>query len=261
MTEFEGLVAVVTGAASGIGLATVAAFSGRGAHVVAIDRQPLSDPHASLSLVADITEQKSVNNAIQVAVSDLGRIDIVVNNAGIGSVGTVEDNPEEEWRAVFDVNVLGIIRVMRACLPQLRQSQHGVVVNVSSIAATAGLTQRACYSASKGAVLSLTLATAADLLPDGIRVNCVTPGTIDTPWVARLLAETADPETHRMMLEQRQPMGRLGLAEEVASAITFLASPDSGFITGIVLPVDGGMSGLRRPHLNASRNLGSVLDT
>jgi len=254
MADLDGLVAAVTGASSGIGLATVATLRGRGANVAAIDREPFPHADGTLSLVADVTDQSSVDDAISTSLSTFGRLDIVVNSAGIGAVGSVEDNPDEEWHAVFDVNVLGIVRVVRACLPELRRSPHGTVVNVSSVAATSGLLQRTCYSASKGAVLSLTLAMAADLLAERIRVNCVTPGTIDTPWVGRLLAGAVDPERSRAALEQRQPMGRLGLAEEVASAIAFLASPTSSFVTGIALPVDGGMSGLRAgsPAANGS---------
>jgi 2-keto-3-deoxy-L-fuconate dehydrogenase len=252
MAELDGLVAVVTGASSGIGRATVATLRGRGANVVALDLEPFPDGNGTLSLVADVTDQSSVHDAVSTGLSSFGRLDIVVNSAGVGAVGSLEDNSDEEWHAVFDVNVLGIVRVVRACLPELRRSPHGSVVNVSSAAATAGLPQRTCYSASKGAVLSLTLAMAADFLAEAIRVNCVTPGTIDTPWVGRLLAGAADPEGHRAALEQRQPMGRFGLAEEVASAIAFLASPTSSFVTGIALPVDGGMSGLRGSSLRAS---------
>jgi 2-keto-3-deoxy-L-fuconate dehydrogenase len=261
MAGFDGLTAVVTGASSGIGLATATRLLAHGAQVAVIDRQPFPGPDAVLSLTADVTDQEAVNRAIRSVISAFGQLDVVINNAGIAAVGSVVDNPDEEWRSVFDVNVLGIVRMMRACLPELQRSQHGAVVNVSSVAATTGLVQRACYSASKGAVLSLTLAMSADLLADRIRVNCVTPGTIDTPWVGRLLAAAADPDQERAALEQRQPMGRLGLAEEVASAIAFLASPESSFITGIALPVDGGMAGLNGPGKTASDGAYEALRT
>jgi NAD(P)-dependent dehydrogenase (short-subunit alcohol dehydrogenase family) len=170
---------------------------------------------------------------------------VLVNNAGIGALGTIEDNPDSEWQRVFDVNVLGMVRVARAALPYLRQSEHASIVNTCSIAATAGLPQRALYSATKGAVLSLTLAMAADHIREGIRVNCVNPGTADTPWVARLLDRADDPEGERAALNARQPMGRLVSAEEVAAAIAYLASPEAGATTGTALAVDGGMQGLR----------------
>lgn len=146
---------------------------------------------------------------------------------------------------MLDVNVLGLVRVTRACLPHLRGSAHAAIVNTCSIAATAGLPQRALYSASKGAVQSLTLAMAADHVREGIRVNCVNPGTADTPWVGRLLAAAADPDEERAALNARQPLGRLVSADEVAHAICALASPLAASTTGTAIAVDGGMHGLR----------------
>jgi NAD(P)-dependent dehydrogenase (short-subunit alcohol dehydrogenase family) len=174
-----------------------------------------------------------------------GRLDIVVNNAGVAAVGTVEDNDDVEWHRVLDVNVVGIARVTRAALPYLRKSSAAAIVNTCSVAATAGLPNRALYSATKGAVYSLTLAMAADHVADGIRVNCVCPGTADTPWVQRLLDAAADPEAERAALEARQPMGRLVSAAEVAQAIAYLASPEAASTTGVALHVDGGMQNLR----------------
>jgi len=182
-------------------------------------------------------------------VARYGRLDVLVNNAGIGAAGTVADNPDEEWLRVLNLNVIGIARVTRAALAYLRRSPSAAVVNTCSIAATAGLPQRALYSASKGAVLSLTRAMAADHVREGIRVNCVNPGTVDTPWVDRLLAATPDPAAERAALRARQPHGRLVSAEEVAAAIAYLASPAAGSTTGADLAVDGGMAGLRmRPR-------------
>ena len=178
-----------------------------------------------------------------------------MNNAGIGAAGTVEDNDDDEWHRVLDVNVLGIVRTTRAALPLLREAvtNHGqaAIVNTCSVAAIAGLPQRALYSASKGAVYALTLAMAADHVAEHIRVNCVTPGTADTPWVSRLLDAAEDPEAERAALNARQPMGRLVTADEVAAAIAYLASPLAGATTGTALAVDGGMAGLRlRPRTN-----------
>ena len=247
--EFDGLVAVVTGGGSGIGLATATLLSARGARVACLDLDPSGAPADLLRLKADVTDDDSVRAAISAVAEQFGGIDIVVNNAGTGAQGTVEANPDKEWRAVFDVNVFGMVRVARAALPHLRASDHAVIVNTCSIAATAGLPNRALYSATKGAVLSLTLAMAADHVAEGIRVNCVNPGTADTPWVRRLLDATDDPDGELAALRARQPMGRLVSAPEVAAAIAYLASPLAGATTGTALAVDGGMQGLRpRPR-------------
>ncbi|MFE2756686.1 SDR family NAD(P)-dependent oxidoreductase [Actinosynnema sp. NPDC059335] len=247
--EFAGLTAVVTGGASGIGLATARLLAARGARVACLDLAPEGVPEPLVGLRADVTDDDSVRAAVEEVVRRFGGIDVLVNNAGIGAQGTVEDNPDDEWLRVFDVNVFGMVRTTRAALPHLRRSRSAAIVNTCSIAATAGLPDRALYSSTKGAVLSFTLATAADLVREGIRVNCVNPGTADTPWIGRLLARAADPEAERAALDARQPMGRLVTADEVAAAIAHLASPLAGATTGTALAVDGGMSGLRlRPR-------------
>lgn len=245
---FDGMSAIVTGGGSGIGLATARLLAERGARVAVLDLKAsgAGDPLTGVSV--DVRDDASVRAGVREAAGRLGGIDVLVNNAGIGAQGTVEDNPDEEWRGVFDVNVLGMVRVSRAALPYLRESEHAAVVNTCSIAATAGLPDRALYSASKGAVYSLTLAMAADHIADGIRVTCVLPGTADTPWVGRLLAAADDPVAQRQALEGRQPSGRLVSADEVAGAIAYLASPFAGATTGTSLAVDGGMQGLRLPR-------------
>ncbi|NRQ36512.1 SDR family oxidoreductase [Nonomuraea sp. NN258] len=235
--------AVVTGGGSGIGLAAARALVARGMSVACLDLKPPGEPFVGITV--DVTDDAAVRAAVAQAAERLGGIDVLINNAGIGAQGTVEDNPDSEWRHVFDVNVLGMVRVARATLPYLRRSQYASIVNTCSIAATAGLPHRALYSATKGAVLSLTLAMAADHVREGIRVNCVNPGTADTPWVARLLDAADDPEAERQALNARQPMGRLVSAEEVAAAIAYLAGPEAGATTGTALAVDGGMQGLR----------------
>jgi NAD(P)-dependent dehydrogenase (short-subunit alcohol dehydrogenase family) len=252
--EFAGLTALVTGAASGIGQATARLLAARGARVAAVDRVSFdAESTASYPIIADVTDDDAVWAAVGEVSRVFGQLDILVNNAGIGAAGTVADNDDEEWRRVFDVNVFGIVRFSRAALPLLRQAalDHGqaAIVNTCSIAATAGLQQRALYSASKGAVYSLTLAMAADHVAEGIRVNCVNPGTADTPWVGRLLDAAPDPAAERAALNARQPMGRLVSADEVAAAIAYLASPLASATTGTALAVDGGMQGLRtRPR-------------
>ena len=236
---------IVTGAGSGIGLAVAAEALARGARVAALDVDPSRAPDGALRLAANVTADEEVVRAVDEAAAAMSGIDVVINNAGIGAQGTVEANPIDEWQRVFDVNVFGMVRVSRASLPYLRRSDCAAIVNTCSIAATAGLPERALYSATKGAVLSLTLAMAADHLRDGIRVNCVNPGTADTPWIGRLLEKAVDPAAERAALEARQPSGRLVSAAEVADAILYLASPAASATTGIALAVDGGMQGLR----------------
>ncbi|MCZ4604789.1 SDR family NAD(P)-dependent oxidoreductase [Streptomyces sp. Lzd4kr] len=245
MSDFDGLKALVTGGASGIGRATAELLAARGARVAVLDLDPSSVDKPLLAFRADVTDDASVREAVAAAVADLGGLDVLINNAGIGAQGTVEDNDDSEWHRVYDVNVVGMVRVSRAALPSLRESSHATIVNTCSIAATAGLPQRALYSATKGAVYSLPLAMAADHVREGIRVNCVNPGTVDTPWVGRLLDAAADPAAERAALEARQPTGRLVSADEVAGAVAYLASPLSGATTGTSLAVDGGMQGLR----------------
>jgi NAD(P)-dependent dehydrogenase (short-subunit alcohol dehydrogenase family) len=254
-----GRVAIVTGGSRGIGLAIARGFARAGAAVVVASRKADACAAAAkeieaaggqaLAVAAHLGEPADLRSLVDRTVGHFGGIDILVNNAGVGAIGTVADNPDEEWHRVFDVNVVGMVRTARAALPFLRRSQHAAIVNTCSVAAIAGLPQRALYSATKGAVYSLTLAMAADHLADGIRVNCVSPGTADTPWIGRLLDQADDPAAERAALQARQPMGRLVSAGEVAAAIAYLASPAASAVTGTALAVDGGMSGLRlRPR-------------
>jgi NAD(P)-dependent dehydrogenase (short-subunit alcohol dehydrogenase family) len=249
----RGLRAAVTGGGSGIGLATVRLLAAHGVTVAALDLEPGSacEPveHAPtpLGIRADVTDDGSVQAAIQEVAGRFGGLDILVNNAGVGAQGTVETNPDDEWHRVFDVNVFGIARVTRAALPHLRRSERAAIINTCSVVATVGLPERVLYAATKGAVYSLTLAMAADHLAEGIRVNCVSPGTVDTPWVGRLLETADDPVAAAAALRARQPLGRLVSADEVAAAIVYLAGPAAAAITGMDLRIDGGLQGLRLP--------------
>jgi 2-keto-3-deoxy-L-fuconate dehydrogenase len=247
MGELDGLSALVTGGASGIGAATVAELAAAGARVASLDLADVRPPGAALAARCDVSDTSSVRDAVDQTVRVLGGLDIVVNNAGIGAVGDVTANDEDEWRRVFEVNVLGAVRVASAALPHLRRSSHASVVNVCSVVVAVGVPDRALYSASKGALQALTLAMAADHVAAGIRVNAVTPGTADTPWVERLIAAAPDAAAARRHLRERQPMRRLVTAAEVAHAIAYLCSPRSSSTTGTILAVDGGMAGIRLP--------------
>lgn len=247
MNDYDGLVALVTGGASGIGAATVRLLSSRGAQVAVLDRDAGDPAYASLSIPCDVRDSAGVAAAVDAVAERFGRLDVIFNNAGIGAHGDVAANDDDEWHRVLDVNVVGMARVTRAALPYLRQSPSAAVVCTSSVVAIVGVPNRALYAATKGAVLALALAMAADHVHDGIRVNAVLPGTADTPWVGRLLGSAPDPEAAREQLRLRQPIGRLVSPDEVAHAIAYLGSPLSGSTTGTALTVDGGMTTLRLP--------------
>ncbi len=247
--SLDGLVAIVTGGASGIGAAIAERLHADGAQIAVLDRDTAGAGAAFAAFTADVSDRASVDAAVAAVAEEFGRIDIVVNNAGIGAQGDIAANDDDEWARVLSINVTGIARVTAAALPWLRESPAAAVCNTASIASTTGLPQRALYSASKGAVSALTRAMATDHLREGIRVNAVNPGTADTPWVQRLLDSAADPDAERAALESRQPHGRLVSAAEVAAAVAYLVSPAAGSTTGTFLEVDGGMAQLRlRPE-------------
>lgn len=243
--EYVGIRALVTGGASGIGAATASALLSRGAQVAVLDLSPDGAPDGVFALKCDISVSSEVQQAVESAAAQLGGLDVVINNAGIGAQGDVTANDDAEWARVMDVNVTSVARVTRYVLPYLRRSKNAVIVNTASIASAIGLPQRVLYSATKGAVQSMTLAMAADLIGEGIRVNAVLPGTANTPWVGRLLDQADDPAAERMALEGRQPHGRLVEPEEVAEAHCYLASPRNKSTVGVLLSIDGGVTGVR----------------
>jgi len=229
-----GRVVIVTGTSGGIGSAIAAEFESLGDIVVGLDIVEgfdVTDPDQCRATAARIDAEH-------------GRIDVLCNNAGIGAVGDVTQATVDEWERVFAVNVFGIAHLSAAVLPMMRRAGTGSIVNTCSIAAAVGLVERAVYSASKGAVLGLTRAMAADEAENGVRVNCVSPGTVDGPWVRRLIDNSDDPVATRSALERRQPLGRLVAPEEVAKAVAFLAA-DTTFTTGQELLLDGGIAGVR----------------
>ncbi len=210
---------LVTGGASGIGAATVAAFRARGDDVVAADLPEL-----------DVRDEAQVAEAMR-------DVDVLVNAAGIGSTTNAPDTPLEVWEDVFAVNARGTFLCCKHAIPGMVARGGGSIVNVASVAALIGLKNRAAYSASKGAVVALTRALAVDHVGDGIRVNAVCPGTVDSPWVRRLVDEVGESLD---ALRARQPLGRLGTPEEIADAIVYLAFAE--FMTGAVLTIDGGLT-------------------
>lgn len=243
--DFDGTVAIVTGGASGIGSATVRRLLEHGARVAVFDRDqvtPTCDDCVSESV--DVRDQAAVTAAVERTVARWGSLNVLVNSAGIGAAGTILDNDEEEWRRVFDINLMGTVRTIRAALPHLIASQPSAVVNVASAVAHTGFPNRALYTASKGSIVALTRAAAVDHLADRVRFNAVSPGTTETPWIQRLMNAADEPGGERARLEARQPHGRLVSAEEVADAILYLANPAALSTNGVVLSVDAGIQAL-----------------
>jgi NAD(P)-dependent dehydrogenase (short-subunit alcohol dehydrogenase family) len=227
-------IVIVTGSSGGIGSAIVERFTKLGDTAVGLD----------LLEGVDVAKPADCAAAVDRIVEEHGRIDVLCNNAGIGAVGDVVSSTPEEWQRVFEVNVFGVANMSRAVLPVMRAAQHGVVVNTCSVVASVGLVDRAIYSASKGALLALTKSMAVDELPYGIRVNCVSPGTVSSPWVERTVAAQPDPDAVREGLRRRQPLGRMVTCEEVAAAVAYLAD-DETFTTGADFLLDGGITGVR----------------
>ncbi len=230
--SFAGKRALVTGAGSGIGAAAARCLAREGAEVIVADLSPhaVADELGSQALELDVREEGQVAAALR-------DLDMLINGAGIGSTTSGPDTPLEVWENVFAVNARGTFLCCKHAIPGMAARGGGSIVNVASVAALVGLRNRVAYSASKGAVISLTRALAVDHVADGIRVNAVAPGTVDSPWVRRLVEDAGESLD---ALRARQPLGRLGTPEEIAAAIVYLAGAE--FVTGTVLVIDGGLT-------------------
>lgn len=241
MRRFEGKTAIVTGAASGIGQEMARQLHDEGATVFAADLSTDGVPPGCTALDVDVCDEQAVARMVAAALDATGKIDLLFNNAGIGSTADVLTCTTEEWDQLFRVNVRGVFFGIRAALPHMLARRSGSIVNTASVAGLVGLRDRAAYCASKGAVVALTRQVALQVADQGVRCNCVCPGTVDSPWVGRLLAKSGDPEKARAALVARQPMGRLGRPVEIAKAALYLASEDAAFVTGEALVIDGGI--------------------
>ncbi|MCH8187207.1 MAG: SDR family oxidoreductase [Proteobacteria bacterium] len=247
--RLAGKVCIVTGGGSGIGRATCLLFAQEGGKVVVADKSLEAAEtvagevgEAAIALRTDVSDSQSVRAMLKQTVDRFGRLDVLVNNAGYGIPGSVVETDEADWDRLMAVNLNGVFYGCKYAIPIMRERGGGVIVNTASVVATVGIRDRAAYCASKGAVAALTRAMALDHVAEGIRINCIAPGTIDSPYFKEMLADSERPEALRRELEQRQAMNRLGTPEEIARGILYLACDDSSFVTGTMLTVDGGMT-------------------
>jgi NAD(P)-dependent dehydrogenase (short-subunit alcohol dehydrogenase family) len=249
MERLEGKRAIVTGAGAGIGRAIAMRLSAEGARVALAD----VDEEAAAQVAGEIegktlTRRTAVARAEEVealvrsVVEEWGGLDVMVNNAGVGVAATVEGTSEEDWYRLMDVNLKGTFFGIKYSVPAIRASGGGSIINMSSIAALVGIKDRAAYCAAKGGILALTRAAAIDHIEEGIRVNCIAPGTVATPWVDRITSGYDDPQEARAKMEARQPHGRLVTPEEIAAMAAYLASEESASCVGACMIVDGGMT-------------------
>lgn len=240
--RFEGWTVIVTGAASGIGAAASRSFTEEGATVIAADLDPSGVPDGCQPYQVDVSSDPGMQELVTHAMGLTGRLDVICNNAGIGSTADALTCSVDEWDRVFAVNARGVFLGTKYALPPMLAAGKGSIVNTASVAGLVGLKDRAAYCASKGAVISFTKQVALQYAGTGVRCNCVCPGTVDSPWVGRLMDEASDPKERRAALIARQPMGRLGTPKEIANAILYLASDEASFITGSALVIDGGLA-------------------
>lgn len=249
MKRLQAKRAIVTGAASGIGHAIAERFVSEGARVMIADLDGAAATSAAeglgeqaLAFEVDITRDDRVQAMVERAVGTWGGLDIVVNNAGVGVAAKTPETTLEDWQRVIDVNLKGTFLGMKYGIPAVQQSGGGAVINISSVAALVGVADRAAYCAAKGGIMALTRAAAIDHIGEGVRVNCIAPGTVDTPWVARITQRYDDPEAARAAMHARQPHGRLVTPQEVAAMAAYLASDEAASTVGAVMVVDGGMT-------------------
>jgi len=247
--RLAGKICIVTGGGSDLGRATCLLFAEEGGQVAVADKSREAAEsvarevgEAAIALRTDVSDSENVRAMLKQTVDHFGRLDVLVNNAGYDIPGSVVETDEADWDRLIAVNLNGVFYGCKYAIPIMREQGGGAIVNTASIVATVGIPDRAAYCASKGAVAALTRAMALDHVAEGIRINCIAPGTMDSPYFDEMLAKSERPEEMRRELERRQAMNRLGKPEEVARGILYLACDDSSFATGSMLTVDGGMT-------------------
>lgn len=247
MDRLKGKRTIVTGAASGIGKAIAKRFVEEGAKVLVLDVNPDAAEQTAkelgsnaMAMPVDVTSASQVEAAVKKANDQWGGIDVIVNNAGVGVAAKTAETTEDDWQRIIDVCMKGTFLGMKYAIPVMQKQKSGSIINMSSVAALVGVGDRAAYCAAKGGVMALTRAAAVDHAGEGIRVNCIAPGTVDTPWVQRITQGYDDPEAARTAMKARQPHGRLVAPEEVAAMAVYLASDEAGSTNGAVMVVDGG---------------------
>ena len=250
--RFAGKVVLITGAGVGIGRATAVFFAKEGAKVGvnsftrAHGRETLQKVlevgGEGIYIQGDVSQGQDAERMVRETVGAFGKLDILFNNAGIVIPGRIDNTSEEDWDRMMAVNLKGVFLVSKYAIPEMRKNGGGVIIHNASVVAVKGVKDRAPYTASKGGVLALTKAMAADYITENIRVNCVCPGTINTPSMQQRIDASPDPKAALANFIARHPIGRLGKDEEIAAAVLFLASEEAAFITGTTLLVDGGMT-------------------
>ncbi|PQJ33300.1 short-chain dehydrogenase [Salinibacter sp. 10B] len=257
MGKFEEKTVIVTGGASGIGKAISMLFAEENAQVALLDIdvesatetvQEIRQNDGSVTFFeCDVSDSEEVHETVDDVVDTYGGLDVLINNAGIAHIGTVEETTEEELDRVYEVNVKGVYNCLKAGVEVMKGDGGGAIVNIASVASHVGIPDRFAYSMSKGAVLTMTYSVARDYVEDGIRCNAVSPARIHTPFVDGFLSENYPGEEEEMFeeLSQTQPIGRMGEPEEVAKLCLYLSSDDAGFITGSSMPIDGGFMSLK----------------
>ena len=249
MFDLTNKIALVTGAGSGIGAAIAVTFTAAGARVYITDRTEAAAREtarsvrgAATSFTLDVTDEQHCGEAARHVLAESGRLDILVNCAGIGHVGTILQTGGADLDRVYACNVRGVFNVSKAFVPSMLQRRSGSIINIASVGGVVGIRDRVAYCTSKFAVVGLTKSMALDHALDGVRVNCICPGRVETPFVAKRLAEYPDPEQARREMTESQAVGRMGRPDEIAAAALYLASDESAFITGSALMIDGGWS-------------------